>query len=134
MSERDSNPVHHDNRIYHWQIIGFNVLFIVFADSVTWLARCLLTHHDVSGILMQSYVATSTLKLNTSILPEVFGCCTKLEKVNDVGSSNMLMERLPGRMLDLQDVMEVDEQYRPTLAGAKKVSSVSGLHYATRYT
>ena len=84
---------------------------------------------------MQSYVATSTLKLNTSILvPEVFVCCTKLEKVNDVGSSYMLMERLPGRMLDLQDVMEGDEQYRPTLAGAKKVSSVSGLHYATRYT
>ena len=82
---------------------------------------------------MQSYAAT--FKLNISVLvPEVVVCCTKLEKVNDVGSSYMLMERLPGRMLDLQDVMEGDEQYRPTLAGAKKVSSVSGLHYATRYT
>ena len=122
---RDANPVLH-NRIY--QIIGFNVLFeIVFADGITWLARCPLAYtcssQDASDILMQSYAATlKYIKLNTSIpVPEVFACCTKLEKGNDIGSSYMLMERLPGRSLELQSIFEEEEQYGPILAGAKKV-------------
>jgi aminoglycoside phosphotransferase (APT) family kinase protein len=125
VSERDTNPVH--TRIFHI-ILGFNVLFeIVFADGITWLARCPLTHNcssqDASDILMQSYAATlKYIKLNTSIpVPEVFACCTKLEKGNDVGSSYMLMERLPGHMLDVEDVEEGDERYETTRAAAKKV-------------
>jgi aminoglycoside phosphotransferase (APT) family kinase protein len=124
VSEQDTNPVH--TRIY--QIIGFNVLFeIVFSDGITWLARCPLTHRcssqNASDILMQSYAATlKYVKLNTSIpVPKIFACCTKLEKGNDVGSSYMLMERLPGQMLDLEDVVKGDEQYEPTRAAAEKV-------------
>jgi hypothetical protein len=124
VSERDTNPVH--TRIF--QIIGFNVLFeIVFADGITWLARCPLTYNcssqDASDILMQSYAAIlKYIKLNTSIpVPEVFACCTKLEKGNDVGSSYILMERLPGRSLELQSIIEGEEQYGQILAGAKKV-------------
>ena len=99
----------------------------MFADGIVWLARCPLTHkcssQDASDILMQSYAATlKYVKLNTSIpVPEVFVCCTKSEKGNDVGSSYMLMERLPGQMLDIEDVEEGDEQYEPTRVGAEKV-------------
>jgi len=73
---------------------------------------------------MQSYAAAlKYIKLNTSIpVPEVFDCCSKLEKGNDVGTSYILMERLPGRPLDLQEDVEMgDEQYGPTHAAAEKV-------------
>ncbi|KAF8816734.1 hypothetical protein BYT27DRAFT_7237737 [Phlegmacium glaucopus] len=107
---------------------GFNVLFeIVFADGITWLARCPLTYNcsseDASDILMQSYAATlKYIKLHTSIpVPEVFACCRKSDKGNDVRSSYILMECLPGRALDLQDTEEDDEQYVQTSVAAEMV-------------
>ena len=75
------------NRIY--QIIGFNGLFVHWPT----IARPRMRPIFYAAIL--KYI----IKLNTSIfVPEVFACCTKLEKGNDVGSSYVLMERLSGRM------------------------------------
>ncbi|KAF8963627.1 hypothetical protein BDZ97DRAFT_985523 [Flammula alnicola] len=107
---------------------GFNVLFeIVFADGITWFARCPLPYNCSPRmrltILCISYAtALKYIKLHTSIpVPEVLACRSRSDKENDVGVSYMLMERIPGRTLDLQDIDEDEEEYEPTRAAAEKV-------------
>ena len=57
--------------------------------------------------------ALKYMKLHTSIpVPNVFACRSGSNKENDIGVSYMLMERMPGRLLDIQDIEEDEEGTR----------------------
>jgi hypothetical protein len=108
--------------------LGYNVLFeIVFTDGITWLARFPLPNNcsslDASDHLMHCYAtALKYMKFHTSIpIPNVFACRSGSSKENGVGVSYMLMERMPGHPLNMQDIEENEEGYKATYTAAEKV-------------
>ncbi|PPQ64863.1 hypothetical protein CVT26_002581 [Gymnopilus dilepis] len=117
-----------ENRLGERFLGGYNVLFeILFSDGLIWLARCPLPYHcssqDAADYLLQSYASTLRyIKLHTTIpVPTVYDCRRKSEDGNNIGASYLLMERLPGHPIDMQDVYKWHEGYPQARASAKKV-------------
>ena len=66
--------------------------------------------------------ALKYMKRHTSIpAPNVFACRSGSSKENEVGASYMLMERIPGRPLEIQDIEKDEEAYEATYTAAEKV-------------
>lgn len=111
------------------------VAALTFSDSTQWVARIMLPQEneegDISTSLLSEISTTELIRTQTTIpIPHVFGY--GVSKTDHFGYPYLLMEALPGKVLDRQMACSIPEKHQRNFAAqlARYIYELSTIRFS----